>query len=1233
MFGGLARMIRPAIVAVLVMLATAAVGTGVLAQTNLAPFGTASASTTYSNDYSPEKSNDGNLATRWSANQNTGQWYQIEWAAPQTFNAITVRYFGGFHIETFLKVEVWNEGTSSWETVANVSDAPNVLPLTTSVSFPKVTSSRVRISDVVTFTELEVYLVNVTGHVTTAGSGKPLGDVLITAGDQTTTTDGQGLYLMYLPPGNQTVTAELSYMFTSENVSVPEDGLATLDLQMTSVNLGPLGTASASSSYPGYPPSNANDNNPSSRWSKLDDSDPDEWYQIDWASPQTFDTVLVRYFAGYHAERLLTVETWNEGSASWQVSATVGDDYEVLPLLTIAKFSPVTTTKLRVSHMITFNELEVYSGVGTVSGYVTDSASSTEIGCATVKGGFATVTTGFSGEYSFDAPATSILLRVDADTYNPVHQTINVPSGYLAKDITMSPKPGNLAGSAAAVTPSSTMSGSDVLNASDGNPCSRWDVDESQVTGTLEFEWASPQTMDTLQIGHGTFRGLLVDVWRNGAWFNVGKAGHPARLTTGANVSFAPVATTKLRLRNILGAAEIGIYNLKGPEPTANLTGTVRRASNGTPLAGATVTVGALSTMSGGNGQYFLTVPAGDAEIAVTRPGYDPASQSVLIPASGSIGVDFNLTSGNIAPLATATALTSIAGYEASMGNDDDWDTRYSKTTGDANPWYQLEWPSPVTINRVKVHQLADPGGSFGMRFLEVQVWDGSSWQTAGRVDGLKPPVPPVVDMPFGVTTTNAIRLLGIETFWDVEVIPAPNIVAGSIGSVRQLDDGSAVQITGAITAVFPELGCGYIQALDRSAGLRIEPLSKLGYIENIGPNLAPTGTAVAESEIEGYEASLANDGNMATRWSGQVRDQYYEIDWAAPQTFNSVTIHNLDQSWNYTNPVIQVWNSGTSQWDDVATGYLTDTKQFTFPTVTTDKVRVLHLTTIYELEVQTYSLDTSGLLKDRTVSVLGSMTTHGKERAIVAGQVLPGESHVTQPLGGRNRHLSTENAGASTIGMLFTTTGRVTRVESAPAGASYLYLNDGTDVPSDLAGVFGVKVGPIVSDALKGNYVVATGIASAFEQGGVGVRTLRPRGPGDFELFPVQLGPNIALQGTASAESTYGGAPGYEPASGNDGNMSTRWSGAANGQWYQIDWASAKEFNTVILRNLDEAWNKYQTCVIQIWDEGSSTWVDVGSAVVDSASVVFDLPAVQSSKIRITNVTTFWELEVYNKG
>lgn len=1229
MYGGLARVLKPAAIALLVVLAAAALGTSAFAQGNLAPFGTASASTTYSNDYSPEKSNDGNTATRWSANQNTGQWYQIEWAAPQTFNAITVRYFGGFHIETFLKVEVWNADTSSWVTVANVSDAPNVLPLTTSVSFPKVTTSRIRISDVVTFTELEVYLVNVTGHVTTSSGGRPLGDVIVTSGEQTTSTDGTGLYLLYLEPGNRTVTAELSYMYATANAVVPEDGLLNLDIQMDSVNLGPLGTASASSTYPGYPASNCNDDNPGSRWSKLDDSDPDEWYQIDWASPQTFDTVLVRYFPGSHAERVLTVETWNEGSSSWQTTAVVGDDYEVLPLLTVAKFSPVTTTKLRISHVITFNELEVYSGVGTVSGYVMDSATNMGIGCATVKGGFAPVTTGFGGDYSFDAPATSILLRAEADTYSPVQQNVNVPSGGLSKDLLMARKAGNLAGSASQVTPSSTMIGSDVFNAYDGYPCSRWDVDEAEVTGTLEFQWASPQTMDTVQIGHGTIRGLLVDIWRNGAWFNVGKAGNAASLTAAANVAFTPVATTRLRLRNILGAAEVGIYNLMGPAPTANLTGTVTRASNGTPLAGATITVGALSAKSGGNGQYFLAVPPGDVDVVVTRPGYDSDSQSVLIPASGSIGVDFSLTSDNIAPFATATSSTSIPGYEAGLGNDDDWDSRYSKTPGDANPWYQLEWPSPVTINRVKVHQLADPGGAFGMRFLEVQVWDGASWQVAGRIDGLKPPVPAIVDMPFGVTTTNGIRLLGIETFWEVEVFTAPNIVTGSIGTVRGLEDGSAVQITGAITAIFPELGCGYIEALDRSAGLRIEPLSKLGYIVNAGPNLAPAGTAIAESEIGGYEASKANDGSLATRWSAQVRDQYYEIGWASPQTFNSVTIHNLDESWNYTTPVIQVWNSNTSQWDDVATGYLTSSKLFTFPTVTTDRIRVLHLTTIYELEVRTYSIDTSGLLKDMSVTVLGSLATRGKERAIVAGQVLVGESHTTQPLGMANLQFSTENTGASTIGLLAKTWGRVTRVEAAPEGASYVYLNDGSNVPSDATGAVGVKVGPIVTDALKGNFVVATGIASAFDSGGVGVRTLRPRGLDDFEKYPVQLGPNLALQGTASAQSTY---PGYDALYGNDGLMNTRWSGNANYQWFEIDWPSAKEFNTVILRNLDEGWNKFQTCVIQIWDEGSSSWVDVGSAVVDSASVVFDLPAVQSSKVRITNVTTFWELEVYNK-
>jgi len=86
---------------------------------------------------------------------------------------------------------------------------------------------------------------------------------------------------------------------------------------------------------------------------------------------------------------------------------------------------------------------------------------------------------------------------------------------------------------------------------------------------------------------------------------------------------------------------------------------TVKDASNGVPVAGATVAFGAQSQITSANGQAALTLPVGaPASVTVVHPAFAPFSQAITAAANGTY--DLSLTERPSVTIKTKTGETHI---------------------------------------------------------------------------------------------------------------------------------------------------------------------------------------------------------------------------------------------------------------------------------------------------------------------------------------------------------------------------------------------------------------------------------------------------------------------------------------------------------------------------------------------------------------------------------------------
>ncbi|WP_444546003.1 S8 family serine peptidase [Virgisporangium aliadipatigenens] len=97
---------------------------------------------------------------------------------------------------------------------------------------------------------------------------------------------------------------------------------------------------------------------------------------------------------------------------------------------------------------------------------------------------------------------------------------------------------------------------------------------------------------------------------------------------------------------NVFGEGRVNAYEavLASPRgPTGKVQGTVTNSATGAPVAGATVTSGAVSATTTAAGTYSLTLPSGENTVTVSAFGYATKTATVDLPQGGTVTLNFAL--------------------------------------------------------------------------------------------------------------------------------------------------------------------------------------------------------------------------------------------------------------------------------------------------------------------------------------------------------------------------------------------------------------------------------------------------------------------------------------------------------------------------------------------------------------------------------------------------------------
>jgi hypothetical protein len=268
----------------------------------------------------------------------------------------------------------------------------------------------------------------------------------------------------------------------------------------------------------------------------------------------------------------------------------------------------------------------------TVSGVVSATTGAVVQG-ATVKVGNATATTDAEGEFTLqNLPVGGVTITTSAPGFDSRSESVSLASGMNTHDVVLTP------------IPTATLSG--IVSSSAGGAIAGATVTVGSATATSGADGRFE--LQNLPVGNAT-------IVTSATGFN--QVSESVALTVGANVHDVELI----------------------PIPTATVTGIVT-ATTGAVIAGASVTIGTITSTSGADGRFeLLNVPVGHVTIGASAPGFAPQleflnlaegtnTHDLVLPPAGQWGTRAALIEAN-SELALAEAngkLYLLGGYPES---------------------------------------------------------------------------------------------------------------------------------------------------------------------------------------------------------------------------------------------------------------------------------------------------------------------------------------------------------------------------------------------------------------------------------------------------------------------------------------------------------------------------------------------------------------------------------------
>ena len=499
---------------------------------------------------------------------------------------------------------------------------------------------------------------SVSGHVIDSASGNPLAGATVAYAGGSTTTDSTGSYsLANLTPGTQTLTVTLlGYNPGGNTVSIVAGSNATQDFALVALPTTgtATGTVTDSSTHAGLAGVTIAVGNLSTT------SDASGAYTL--SNLPTGSQSLTATLAGYNSSTLASVI--NAGQA--------------------------TTTNFVLAPIVT---------TGTITGMVTDAATSNAIAGATVSYNGGSTTTDTSGNYEFaNVAAGSVTVNVSASGYGNASNSVTVAAGSSATQnfpLTATPKVGSISGKVADVSGRAlsaaavAYSGGSAITDANGNySLTNVAAGSQTLTASLAGYVSVSQSVSvttnqsttqnfTLTLATGTISGTVTNSATNAALpgVTVSYAGGSAITSASGAYTLANVAPGSWTLTFALsgyGSSSQTVTVVAGQTAAANasltatpgaITGKITNASGGAAIAGATVSYAGGSTTTDSTGTYTLSnVAPGSQSVTVQAAGFTSKTQSVTVNAGSTATLNVALTA------TTATLTGKITNASSGSG-------------------------------------------------------------------------------------------------------------------------------------------------------------------------------------------------------------------------------------------------------------------------------------------------------------------------------------------------------------------------------------------------------------------------------------------------------------------------------------------------------------------------------------------------------------------------------------